>query len=199
MPETFVFAIKAPRAASHGRDPAKVAASIAYFLASGITELGPKLGPILWQFPANRSFDPAWVAQFLSLLPPSHAGCALRHAIEAKHPTFADPSYAALLRQHGVAECIVEHGIAKTRTVPTTDFLYLRLQRTELDSTEGYDSGALDRWSDWLHANIASMSRGVHVYFISGAKERAPDAACALLARFGFDPDAVSDRDLRPA
>jgi uncharacterized protein YecE (DUF72 family) len=204
VPEHFVFSVKAPRAASYGRDPAQLAASIAHFLASGVTELGPKLGPILWQFPATRRFDAAQVAQFLDLLPPRHNGIALRHAIEAKHASFADPAYAALLRAHAVADCMVESAAQSARTTPTTDLLYLRLQRTEADAAEGYNSTALDDWCRFLTTNIASMSRGVHVYFISGAKQRAPDAAQALLRRFAVAPltgwpDAVSDRDVRQA
>ena len=178
-----MFALKAPRAASYGKDPAQVAASIARFLDSGVAELGPKLGPILWQFPAARAFDAEAVAAFLSLLPAAHDGLALRHAIEAKHPSFSDPSYAALLRQHEVADCIVEFGEAPARELITTDLLYLRLQRNAEDATEGYDTHALDRWAGWLRPKIASMSRGVHVYFISGDKVRAPDSARAMIAR----------------
>jgi uncharacterized protein YecE (DUF72 family) len=199
VPDGFVFAVKAPRAASYGRDPAQVAASIARFMESGVGELGAKLGPILWQFPANRRFDAELVAGFLALLPKSHDGVALRHAIEAKHESFADPAYAALLRRREAADCIVEFGENAPRMEVTTDFLYLRLQRSQSDATEGYDSAALDGWAGWLRTKIASMSRGVHVYFISGAKERAPDAARALLARLGTDADAVLDRHLRQA
>jgi uncharacterized protein YecE (DUF72 family) len=204
VPGDFVFSVKASRAASYARDPAQAAAAIAHFLNSGITELGAKLGPILWQFPANRRFDPAQVAHFLALLPHHHEGIALRHVIEAKHASFTDPAYAALLRDHGVADCMMESASQSARMPPTTDFLYLRLQRTEADAREGYSGAALDAWHRYLTANIASMSRGVHVYFISGAKQRAPDAAQALLRRFGYDPvtgwpDAVSDRDVRQA
>jgi uncharacterized protein YecE (DUF72 family) len=204
VPADFVFSIKASRAASYGRDPVQVAGSIARFLDSGLTELGPKLGAILWQFPANRRFDAEMVAAFVRLLPPAHDGVPLRHAIEAKHESFADPAYAALLRNHGIADCMVESASQEARAEPTTDLLYLRLQRTEAEAPEGYAADALDRWTTWLQPKIASMLRGVHVYFISGAKERAPDAALALLARFGpmpdtRCPDAVPDRDVRQA
>jgi uncharacterized protein YecE (DUF72 family) len=202
VPADFVFSLKAPRAAAYGRDPVQVAASIARFLDSGLTELGPKLGAILWQFPANRRFDAATVASFVQLLPATHNGVKLRHAIEAKHESFADPAYAAMLRDHAIADCIVESATQAARLEATTDFLYLRLQRTEADAAEGYATDALDRWAAWLQPKMSSMSRGVNVYFISGAKERAPDAARALLARFGpmpedRRPDAVPDRDIR--
>jgi uncharacterized protein YecE (DUF72 family) len=209
VPDGFVFSVKAPRAASYGKDPAQVRLSIDRFLNSGVTELGAKLGPILWQFPANRRFDPAQVGQFLDLLPVQHDGVALRHVLEAKHESFADPAYAALLSAHRVADCVVESAAQSARLLETTDLLYLRLQRTEADAREGYASAALDTWHRYLTSKISSMSRGIHVYFISGAKERAPDAACALLRRFGYDPiggwadngwpDAVSDRDVRQA
>ena len=185
VPDDFVFSLKAPRPASYGRDMEQVSASIARFLESGVAELGPKLGPILWQFPANRRFDEALVARFVAVLPASHDGVALRHAIEAKHESFDDPAYARLLGDHGIADCIVESATQSARQRPTTDLLYVRLQKTVADTADGYEAGGIEAWAAWLQATMPNMPRGVHVYFISGAKERAPDAARALLARFG--------------
>src|SRR4051812_12528879 len=48
-PDDFVFSLKGPRYATNRRKLAEAAPSIERFLASGLTELGPKLGPLLWQ------------------------------------------------------------------------------------------------------------------------------------------------------
>jgi uncharacterized protein YecE (DUF72 family) len=45
----------------------------------------------------------------------------------------------------------------------------------------GYDAAELDRWAEWAKTHA---ERGdVFVYFISGAKLRAPAAAMALIER----------------
>src|SRR5690349_9666010 len=56
-PDGFVFTVKAPRAATQRRVLAEAKASIEWFFASGIGELGDKLGPILWQFAPTKRFD----------------------------------------------------------------------------------------------------------------------------------------------
>ena len=102
-PDGFVFAVKAPRAATHRADLADAEAAITRFLNSGLVELGDRLGPILWQFPPTRIFDPAVSAAFLALLPPEHGGLALRHVVETRHASFVNPEWFAQLRKHQVA------------------------------------------------------------------------------------------------
>ncbi len=181
-PEGFVFSIKAPRVATNRRDLAESAPSIARFAASGLTELGDKLGPLLWQFPAHRAFDADVFAAFLAGLPREQDGRKLRHAIETQHPSFADPAYMSLLRDHNVAHVVVESGKHPLLTEQTADFAYARLQRNEAGSAEGYDSAALDEWGERVQG-WAKAGRECFVYFISGDKERAPDSARAFMKR----------------
>ena len=181
-PEGFVFSVKAPRVATNRRDLAESAPSIARFAASGLTELGDKLGPLLWQFPAHRAFDAAVFAAFLAGLPRTQDGRPLRHAIETQHPSFADPAYLALLRDHNVAHVVVESDKHPLLTEQTADFAYVRLQRNEAGSAEGYDSAALDKWAERVQG-WAKARRECFVYFISGDKERAPDSARAFMKR----------------
>ena len=181
-PDGFIFSLKAPRVATNRRDLAESAPSIARFVGSGITELGDKLGPLLWQFPAHRVFDAAVFAAFLAGLPREQDGRTLRHALETQHPSFADPAYMALLRQHNVAHAVVESGKHVLLTEQTADFAYARLQRNEAASAEGYDSEALDGWAERVRG-WAATGRDCFVYFISGDKQRAPDSARAFLRR----------------
>ena len=128
VPDGFVFSLKAPRYATWRRTLSEAGPSIARFLESGVTELGSKLGPLLWQLPPTRRFDPAAIEPFLALLPRTHAGLALRHAIEAPHQSFADPGFAELLRRFGVAWAMVDaDGIPPAG--PTAEFLDARLKR----------------------------------------------------------------------
>ena len=73
-PEDFVFSVKAHRATTHGRAADDAGPAVERFLNSGLAALGSKLGPILWQFPHNRKFDPALAGAFLAHLPEKLAG-----------------------------------------------------------------------------------------------------------------------------
>ena len=181
VPKDFVFSVKAHRATTHGRDFAGAAEAIARFLGSGIAELGEKLGPILWQFPPTRKFDSTVCEGFLAALPKTLEGRRQRHAIEARHASFVDPAWIALLRKHGVAAVLVESNKQELRYDVTADFVYARLQLNQADATEGYRSENLDDWA----ARLQDWGRKLDcfAYFISGDKERAPDAAMAMLRR----------------
>ena len=75
--------------------------AIANFFASGLFELGDKLGPILWQFPPNMGFEPELFEAFFRLLPKTTAAAAvLRHA-SALAAVTSDFIY---MRLHGAAE-----------------------------------------------------------------------------------------------
>jgi uncharacterized protein YecE (DUF72 family) len=179
-PEGFTFSIKGPRAATQPRDAARAGAAVERFLASGLTELGAKLGPIAWQFPPTRRFDPAELAAFLELLPPERDGCPLRHAIEAAHESFRSPECLELLRAHGAAHVLL--GLADdTEPHDTADFVYARLKGTMPDEPAGYAAAELDAWADRIRR--WSGQRDCYVYVIAGAKARNPAAAQALIER----------------
>ena len=183
-PDSFVFAVKAHMATTHGRDPAAAGPAIARFLASGIEELGPKLGPILWQFPPAKRFDPAAFQAFLSALPPTLNGQRLHHAVEARHSSFEDSAWPALARAHNVAVVIIDSDKQALHCDLSADFVCARLQRNDVAAPEGYDAGALDGWAarakDWASA---PHLRPCFMYFISGDKQCALDAATAFLRR----------------
>jgi uncharacterized protein YecE (DUF72 family) len=87
VPDGFVFSVKGPRFATNRRVLAEAGDSIKRFLDSGVTELGDRLGPMLWQFAPTKKFDPADFGKFLELLPDKHDKRALRHVIEVRHPS----------------------------------------------------------------------------------------------------------------
>ncbi|MEO7886955.1 MAG: DUF72 domain-containing protein, partial [Polaromonas sp.] len=68
-PDDFVFSLKASRYATNRRVLAEAGDSIKKFIDSGISELGPKLGPIVWQFMPGKVFDAGDFEAFLALLP----------------------------------------------------------------------------------------------------------------------------------
>lgn len=68
-PPTFRFAVKGSRYISHLRSLRDVRVPLANFLASGPLVLGERLGPMLWQLPANLAYHEEAMSAFLSLLP----------------------------------------------------------------------------------------------------------------------------------
>src|SRR5919199_1721947 len=101
-PNDFVFSLKGPRYATNRARLAEAGESIARFLDSGVLELGPKLGPILWQLAPTKKYDEDDIAGFLSLLPRELDGLRLRHALEVRHESCSCPGLVALARANNV-------------------------------------------------------------------------------------------------
>ena len=181
-PDDFVFSVKGPRFVTHRRDLATAGPSIDRFFAGGVPELGTKLGPILWQFAPFMRFDEAAFAAFLALLPREIDDRALRHVVEVRHPSFVTPGFLDLLRRRNVAVALVDDEKYPAITDITADFVYARLRRCSVDEPAGYSPSALDAWAargrEWL-----ADGRDSFIFFINGAKIRAPAAAISLLAR----------------
>ncbi len=181
-PENFVFSVKGPRFATHRRELGTAGPSIERFLNSGVLELRQKLGPILWQFAPFMRFDAGDFEAFIALLPHEAEARALRHVVEVRHQSFADPAFPELLRRHRVAVALVDDDKYPALDHVTADFIYARLRRSSLDEPAGYPPQALDGWAErareWQQAGLDAF-----VYFIDGAKVRAPAAAQALLSR----------------
>lgn len=198
-PEGFVFALKAPRYAVNRKVLAEAGDSIARFVDSGISELGDKLGPLLWQFAPTKKFDPADFEAFLELLPKAVDERALRHVLEVRHDSFRSADFIALARRFGVAIVLAEHATYPMIADVTADLVYARLQMGEESLPEGYSAEALDAWASraksWAAGGVAAdlpivvegrvemRPRDVFIYFIHEAKVRAPAAAMALIRR----------------
>jgi uncharacterized protein YecE (DUF72 family) len=204
-PDGFVFSVKANRFATNRRVLSEAGESVERFVGSGLAELGPKLGPIVWQFATTKSFDAVDFAAFLALLPRSIGSSPLRHAMEVRHPSFMSADYLALARRHGVATVFADSDDYPSFADPTADFVYARLMKSESSFATGYAPERIASWADgarrWAGGlepeglpRVESTSpagpatRDVFMFFISGAKERAPAAAVATLAALGLSP-----------
>ena len=183
-PDDFVFAVKASRFTTNRKVLADGAGSMEIFLNQGLTLLGPKLGPINWQFMATKKFDPIDFEGFLKLLPAEQDGLKLRHALEVRNPSFDCQAFYDLAARFGCAIVYAEDDEAPEWPridQPTADFTYARLMSSREDEPTGLTSDELDavaaRAKNWA-------ARGdVFSYFISGAKVRNPAAAEALIAK----------------
>ncbi|MDF3049164.1 MAG: hypothetical protein K0R87_802 [Pseudonocardia sp.] len=225
-PDEFLFAVKGSRYITHLKQLRDVRVPLANFLASGVLALGSKLGPLLWQLPPRLRFDPDRLDAFLRLLPHSTGAAAqlagehderldgraettvgadrpLRHALEVRHPSFRDPAFVALLREHDVALVVADTaGTFPYLDDVTARFVYVRLHGDAELYTSGYAPEALDRWATLIRAwrageapvsehtvmppaPSAAEGRDVLVYFDNDVKAHAPFDAMALAERVG--------------
>ena len=132
-------------------------------------------------------------------------GLRIRHAIEVRNRSFADPDFIATLRRHGVALVVADTaGRWPMLEDMTADFVYIRLHGDKELYASGYGDAALDRWAERIEAwsqgrqvgdaRLASdvgARRGrhdVYCYFDNDTKVRAPSAAAHLAMRLGLPP-----------
>jgi uncharacterized protein YecE (DUF72 family) len=188
VPDDFVFSIKGGRFITHLKRLKEVERPLANFFASGPLELGPKLGPFLWQLPPNFVFDPDRLAHFFRLLPRDtraaaelaqqhdakldgrasmmipQAAAPLRHALEVRHRSFETPAFIELLREHQVA-LVVADAAGKWPFLEdvTADFIYIRLHGAEELYVSGYTQDELHRWAlkiqRWANGGTPRASR----------------------------------------
>ncbi|TPG20593.1 DUF72 domain-containing protein [Sphingomonas koreensis] len=198
-PDDFVFAVKASRFCTNRKVLAEAGESVGRFVGQGIVELGDKLGPVLWQFMATKKFDAEDFGAFLNLLPASHDGVALRHAVQVRHESFAVPEFVAMARAAGVAIVYADSADYPAIADITGDFVYARLENAREDQATGYAPAELDRWRDtarrWAAGDspdglpyasteqAPTVARDTFVFFINGAKVRAPAGAQTLIER----------------
>ena len=199
-PDNFVFSAKAPKRIMESRTLSKTGPQIEDFIG-GISELGDKLGPLVWQFDKGQRIDAAGFEAFLELLPAEYEGRKLRHVLDVRDPAFITPVYLALARRHGMATVFTDSNEYPSFADLTADFVYARLMRSQPGIETGYAAADLDAWSkrarEWSqggdHVDLPHVEtlraetspRDVFLYFISSAKERNPAAAKALLERLG--------------
>ena len=130
---------------------AEAGESLERFFAQGLVELGDKLGPVLWQFAPTKKFDADDFGAFLKLLPKEVDGLPLRHALEPRHDSFCTPAFAALLRQHDIADGLrrPRHAIRRSPTSPATSSTpACRPAATTVETA--YAPAELDAWAGRL-------------------------------------------------
>ncbi|HZZ33023.1 MAG TPA: DUF72 domain-containing protein [Phenylobacterium sp.] len=199
-PEGFKFAVKASRFCTNRKVLADGAESIAKFLNQGLSELGDRLGPILWQFANTKKFDADDFEGFLKLLPDKQEGLPLAHVLEVRHPTFIDAAFVALARRYGATICLADHASYPMIPDVTGDLVYARLQTGSDEVPTAYAPADLDLWVDRFKTYAAGGAatdlpmadaatpapvkpRDVYAFVIHEGKVRAPAAAMAMIER----------------
>ena len=213
----FVFSVKGPRYISHIRRLRDSELPLANFFASGLFNLREKLGPILWQFPANFKFSPASLEQFFELLPRDAASAAqlaakyetrfkdrveldatgigrLRYVMEVRNASFATAEFVKLLKKYDVGLVLSDSdGRWPVFEDLTADLMYIRLHGSEQLYASGYDDQAIEYWGKrieaWSEGREPDDARR-----IEGAASPAPrDVFCY----FDNDVKVMAPRDAR--
>ena len=196
-PEGFKFAVKASRFCVNRKVLTDAKASMDIFLGQGLTELGDRLGPILWQFMATKKFDYDDFASFIDLLPEKVGDLPARHVIEVRNATFADARFIALCRHRNIAICVSENENYPIIPDITSDFVYLRLISASDEVETGYEASDLDLWASRFKAyaeghvptdlqsvdrdGLVEAPRDVYAFVIHEGKVRAPAAAMQFI------------------
>jgi uncharacterized protein YecE (DUF72 family) len=197
VPPGFVFSLKGPRFAVNRRVLKDAGDSIKRFLDSGVTELGDRLGPLLWQFAPTKKFDAADFGGFLELLPKSFDRRTLRHVVEVRHDSFKSPEFIALLREFALPVVYTDHAKYPNIADLPGAFVYARLQRGKDTVATAYPLQEIGAWAarlrSWARGHApddlprvapskpAATVRDVFAYVIHEGKIRAPAGAMALI------------------
>lgn len=169
-PPDFTFAVKGSRYITHMLRLRNAEPPLANFFAQGLLRLGTKLGPILWQFPANFAFERERIEPFLALLPKSQKQAAelarkhddrlkdrswfqvgrdraVRHAIEIRHESFVNEQFIRLLRRYGVGLVVADTVEWPLLMDVTAGFVYCRLHGSKELYASRYEASDLDVWA----------------------------------------------------
>ena len=185
-PEDFVFSIKGSRYITHMLKLRNAEQALANFFASGVLGLGPKLGPILWQFPPQFRFHPDVLEAFFQLLPQTTAEAAvlarrhdsrvegraitgtdsnrpIRHAMEIRHDSFLSDEFIRLLRRYRVALVCADTVEWPRLVEATADLVYCRLHGSKELYASGYGPKSIATWADriiaWASGNPPAGQR----------------------------------------
>jgi len=176
VPGHFVFAVKAPRVITHVKRFRDVEEEMEHLFRM-LAVLGPRLGPVLFQFPAGFHVEPALLEDQLALIPPE-VSCAF----EFRGPSGLHPQVPGLLAGAGCTLCISDSDESPVEMIPLVPWGYIRLRRS------AYGEAELSRWLEEIGSQAWDRA---FVFFKHGEGAGSPRMAMR------FDELVLNDR--RPA
>lgn len=184
-PDDFVFAAKVPRLITHDQRLVDCQAPLAEFVST-MRLLGPKLGPVLLQFPPDFSVaERRALETFLPRLPEG-----IHWAAEFRHRSWLGDETLELLEQHGVAWTMIDLHYMPRQSGVTAPFSYVRWlgDRSEI---EKYDRVQIDRtarddeWGTVLRALTARVER-IYGYYNNHYSGHSPSSVREMHRRLGL-------------
>jgi uncharacterized protein YecE (DUF72 family) len=142
-PDGFMFAVKASRYLTHIRRLREIEEGIErYYERIEPLVRSSKLGPVVWQLPANFKADVELLAGTLAVLP------AGRHCFEFRHESWFTQEVYDLLGEHGAALVIGDHPKwpFQAREL-TTDWTLVRLHHGRRGRRGNYSETEIEEWA----------------------------------------------------
>ena len=142
-PPDFTFAVKSSRYLTHMKRLTDMDRGVGRLLERLEPLVGsPKMGPMLWQLPANFRRDDERLGFALDHLPPG------RHAFEFRHPSWFADEVLDALRWHGVALTIGDNPERPWQPHElTADFTFVRFHYGHRGRRGNYSPSELDEWA----------------------------------------------------
>ncbi len=147
-PQDFVLAVKMSRYITHVKRLRDLGSGVRTFYER-IEPLvrSPKLGPVLWQLPANFRRDDERLAGALAKLSVG------RHCFEFRHESWFVPEVYEQLRAHGVALAIGDHPRRPFQAYElTADWTYIRFHSGSRGRRGNYSESELEEWARRIEA-----------------------------------------------
>ena len=158
-PEDFIFSVKVPQVITHDKALVDCDSEFDEFVKT-MDILGPKLGPIIFQFPSFDRWKFPKQDSFLAVLVPFVKKLPADHefVIEIRNKTWLDARFADVLRLHNIALALTDTSfmprpweLKQKFDLVTADFAYVRWlgdrKRIEKQTTT-WDKTVIDRTSD---------------------------------------------------
>src|SRR5687767_6417645 len=175
-PPRFLYAVKASRFLTHMKKLKDPEDPLFRFFENA-KQLGPHLGPILYQLPPNFPLNLERFEIFLRALPRRY-----RHTVEFRDTSWYDDRVYALLQKYKVALCLHDMQGSATERVVVGPFIYVRFHHGTRKYGGRYSDERLDSWGAWL-AERAAEGFDVFAYFNNDTGGHAPRDAVRLRAR----------------
>jgi uncharacterized protein YecE (DUF72 family) len=178
-PPDFLFAVKSSRYLTHVKRLTDLDQGIARFYERIEPLLAsPKMGPVLWQLPANFHRDDDRLAAALKALP--HG----RHCFEFRHESWFVPDVHALLREHRVALVIGNHPERPFQPHElTTDWTFIRFHHGTCGRNGNYSERELETWAARIRRWRGRVD--VYAYFNNDWNGYAVRNGLSLMRRLG--------------
>jgi uncharacterized protein YecE (DUF72 family) len=173
-PDDFQFAWKASKFITHWKRLSEKSENSIELMETRLKVLGPKLGPVLFQLPAQFKADYERLARFLKMLPPRR-----RYAFEFRDASWYASDILDLLREHDIALCLSDHHDAPAPWEVTARHVYIRGHGPTGQYKGRYRAETLQAWAaamgDWKR-----RGHTVNCYFDNDQKSAAPKDAQRL-------------------
>jgi len=177
-PAGFIFAVKVPQTITHEKVLVECDAEFKEFVDT-MDILGPKLGPLLFQFGYFSNSVFRGVSDFLDRLRPFLKKLPKDHkfAVEIRNRDWLVPQFIETLRENSVALVLIDQSVVAMRVAQwfekldpiTADFTYVRWlgdRKAIEERTKIWDSVIIDRseeLNEWAEA-LSKISRKIQLY-----------------------------------